>query len=213
MDTLVIITAAGRGSRAGGGIPKQWRMLAGKPVIAHTLAAFAGYPCVLTISPEDRALATRLAPDVPLIEGGASRAVSVRNALEAMAGKGYARVMIHDGARPLVSKALIARLEAALDHGPAAAPALAVTDALWRGADGRVQGLQDRDGLFRAQTPQAFAYAAILAAHRAHPGDAADDVAVALAAGLDVSIVEGDEDNLKLTWPGDFDRAERILKG
>ncbi|MGB4828333.1 MAG: 2-C-methyl-D-erythritol 2,4-cyclodiphosphate synthase, partial [Paracoccaceae bacterium] len=71
---------------------------------------------------------------------------------------------------------------------------------------------QDRAGLYRAQTPQAFRFDAILAAHRAHPGDALDDVQVARAAGLDVAIVEGDEDNLKLTFPGDFARGEAILR-
>ena len=145
--------------------------------------------------------------------GGASRTASVRNALEALDGQGVARVLIHDGARPLVSPTLIARLLAALDTGPAAAPALAVSDALWHGADGRVTGTQRRDGLFRAQTPQAFDYAAILSAYRHYDGDAADDVAVARAHGLDVQIVEGEEDNLKLTFPGDFARAEKILKG
>jgi 2-C-methyl-D-erythritol 4-phosphate cytidylyltransferase/2-C-methyl-D-erythritol 2,4-cyclodiphosphate synthase len=88
-----------------------------------------------------------------------------------------------------------------------------VTDALWRGDDLRVTGTQDRTGLWRAQTPQAFHFDAILAAHRAHPGGAADDVEVARAAGLDVMIVQGDEDNLKLTFAADFARAERILKG
>jgi 2-C-methyl-D-erythritol 4-phosphate cytidylyltransferase/2-C-methyl-D-erythritol 2,4-cyclodiphosphate synthase len=88
-----------------------------------------------------------------------------------------------------------------------------VTDALWRGQDGLVAGTQDRTGLYRAQTPQAFRYPAIAAAHAAHAGDAADDVEVARAAGLDVAIVEGDEDNLKLTHPADFARAGRILAG
>ncbi|VDC31958.1 bifunctional 2-C-methyl-D-erythritol 4-phosphate cytidylyltransferase/2-C-methyl-D-erythritol 2,4-cyclodiphosphate synthase [Pseudogemmobacter humi] len=209
---LVVITAAGRGTRAGDGPPKQWRDLGGKPVLAHTLAAFAGLPVVLTIHPEDRALAEAIAPGVPLVEGGRTRAESIRNALEAMAGKGFTRVLIHDGARPLTSPALIARLIAALDEAPAAAPALAVTDALWRGRDGRVMGLQPRDGLFRAQTPQAFHFDAILAAHRAdRQGTAADDVELARAAGLDVLIVGGEEDNLKLTFPGDFARAEAIL--
>ncbi|WP_205631815.1 IspD/TarI family cytidylyltransferase, partial [Cereibacter johrii] len=92
-----------------------------------------------------------------------------------------------------------------------AAPAVPVSDALWRGEGGRVVGTQDRTGLFRAQTPQAFRYEAILAAHRAHPGGAADDVEVARAAGLEVAIVEGCEDNLKVTYPGDFARAERLL--
>lgn len=210
--TLVLITAAGRGSRAGEGLPKQWRMLAGKPVLAHSVAAFAGLPLVVTIHPEDRARAEACLPGVTLIEGGGTRAESVRNALEAMQDQGYDRVLIHDGARPLVSPALIARLIEALDHGPAAAPGLAVTDALWRGEADQVAGLAPREGLYRAQTPQAFHFDAILAAHRADPsGEAADDVALARAAGLAVTITEGEEDNLKLTWPGDFARAEAIL--
>ncbi|WP_225026107.1 bifunctional 2-C-methyl-D-erythritol 4-phosphate cytidylyltransferase/2-C-methyl-D-erythritol 2,4-cyclodiphosphate synthase [Xinfangfangia pollutisoli] len=213
MQTHVIIVAAGRGSRAGGDIPKQWQILRGKPVLAHTLAAFAGWPVTLVIHPDDRARAEALFPGLPLVPGGATRSDSVRAALEQLAESGVTRVLIHDGARPLVSRALIARLSAALDRGPAAAPALAVTDALWRGAAGRVTGTQPRDGLFRAQTPQAFHLAQILAAHRAHGGAAADDVEIARAAGLDVQIVEGEEDNLKLTWPGDFARAEAILKG
>ncbi|MEH7826933.1 bifunctional 2-C-methyl-D-erythritol 4-phosphate cytidylyltransferase/2-C-methyl-D-erythritol 2,4-cyclodiphosphate synthase [Gemmobacter denitrificans] len=212
MTTAAIIVAAGRGTRAGGEIPKQWQSLAGQPVIAHTLAAFAGLMRVLVIHPDDRARASGLPADL-LVEGGATRAASVRNALEALAGRGVTRVLIHDGARPLVAPALIARLQAALDHGPAAAPALAVTDALWRGDASGVTGTQDRSGLFRAQTPQAFDFATILAAHRAYGGDAADDVEVARAAGLPVAIVPGDEDNLKLTFPGDFARAEAILKG
>ncbi|WP_372605597.1 2-C-methyl-D-erythritol 2,4-cyclodiphosphate synthase, partial [Actibacterium sp.] len=121
-------------------------------------------------------------------------------------------VLIHDGARPLVSAALIDRVIVALETHPGAAPALPVTDALWRGADGAVAAPHPRDGLFRAQTPQGFHLDAIRAAHAAHPGGAADDVEVALAAGLDVMIVEGDEDNLKITHPGDFARAARILK-
>ncbi len=213
MTTAAIIVAAGRGTRAGGEIPKQWQSLAGQPVLAHTLAAFAGMRRVLVIHPDDRARAEALGTDALLVAGGNSRAQSVRNALEALEGAGITRVLIHDGARPLVTPDLIARLDRALEDGPAAAPALAVTDALWRGADGEVAGTQNRDGLWRAQTPQAFNFDAILAAHRAHPGDAADDVEVARAAGLPVRIVEGSEDNLKLTFPGDFARAETILKG
>ena len=213
MSTAAIIVAAGRGTRAGGDLPKQWQMLAGRPVLAQTLAAFEGMARVLVIHPDDRARAEALSTDALIIEGGASRDQSVRNALEALAGSGVTRVLIHDGARPLASPALIARVLAALDHAPAAAPALAVTDALWTGVQGRVTGTQDRNGLYRAQTPQGFHFDAILDAHRAHPGGAADDVEVARAAGLDVTIVAGDEDNLKLTFPGDFARAEGILKG
>lgn len=213
MSTAVIIVAAGRGSRAGGELPKQWQTLAGRPVLGHTLAAFAGMDRVVVIHPDDRARAEAIADGALLVEGGASRDQSVRNALEALAGRGIGRVLIHDGARPLVSPALISRVLAALDVSAAAAPALAVTDALWTGVQGRVTGTRDRNGLYRAQTPQGFHFEAILAAHRAHPGGAADDVEVARAAGLDVTIVEGEEDNLKLTFPADFLRAEAILKG
>ncbi|MDO8328192.1 MAG: bifunctional 2-C-methyl-D-erythritol 4-phosphate cytidylyltransferase/2-C-methyl-D-erythritol 2,4-cyclodiphosphate synthase [Cypionkella sp.] len=213
MTTAAIITAAGRGLRAGGDLPKQWQMLAGQPVVAHALAAFAGMPRVLTVHPDDQALAEALRLDIKIVPGGATRSASVKNALEALAGQGISKVLIHDGARPMVSAAVIARVIEALDQAAGAAPALPVSDALWRGADGRVTGTQDRSGLYRAQTPQGFRYDAILAAHRAHPGDAADDVAVARAAGLDVTIVAGDEDNLKLTFPDDFARAEAILRG
>ena len=210
-DTAVIVVAAGRGSRMGGEVPKQWQMLAGKPVIAHALAAFQGLRVVLVIHPDDRERAAGLG--VELVTGGATRDASVLAGLCALEGSGVSRVLIHDGARPLVSRGVIDRLLAALDHHAGAAPALAVTDALWRGSDGLVDGTVDRTGLYRAQTPQAFHFAAILAAHRAHPGGALDDVQVARDGGLSVVIVQGDEDNMKLTFPGDFARAEAVLKG
>ena len=215
MSIAVIIVAAGRGSRAGGDLPKQWQPLAGRPVLDHTLQAFAGFRRVLVVHPDDRLRATALVAGqaVEVVNGGATRDASVRAALEALSGSGVARVLIHDGARPLVSAAVIGRVLAALDQFPSAAPALPVSDALWLGADGLVAGTKDRDGLFRAQTPQGFHFEAILAAHRAHRGGAADDVAVARAHGLAVAIVAGEEDNLKLTWPGDFARATSILRG
>jgi 2-C-methyl-D-erythritol 4-phosphate cytidylyltransferase/2-C-methyl-D-erythritol 2,4-cyclodiphosphate synthase len=211
MRTAVIIVAAGRGSRMGGEVPKQWQMLAGKPALAHAVAAFAGMQVVVVIHPADRSRAEALG--VPLVEGGATRDASVLAGLQALERTGVEAVLIHDGARPLVSRALVDRLVAALGAHEGAAPAVAVTDALWRGEAGLVAGTVDRAGLWRAQTPQAFRFAPILAAHRAHPGGAADDVEVARAAGLDVVIVEGEESNLKLTFPGDFARAEAILRG
>ena len=213
MSIAAIITAAGRGTRAGGDLPKQWQLIAGVPVLAHTLAAFAGFRTVLTLHPDDRQRAEALASGAQLVEGGASRAASVRNALEALAGQGITKVLIHDGARPFASHALIARVLAALNDVQAAAPALAVTDALWTGADGMVTGTRDRSGLYRAQTPQGFDFETILSAHRSFDGEAADDVEVARAAGIAVKIVEGCEQNLKLTFPGDFARAEAFLKG
>lgn len=213
MTTAAIIVAAGRGTRAnrGGEAPKQWRLLAGRPVVAHALAAFAGMRRVLVIHPDDVAQAEAVAGDALIVTGGASRSASVRAALEALAGQGVTRVLIHDGARPLVSPALIGRVLQALEQAAGAAPALSVTDALWTGAEGLVTGTRDRSGLYRAQTPQGFDFAAILAAHRAHKGEAADDVEVARAAGLDVVMVEGEEANLKLTFPADFQRAERMM--
>ncbi|MFV0490515.1 MAG: 2-C-methyl-D-erythritol 4-phosphate cytidylyltransferase [Pseudorhodobacter sp.] len=216
MTLAAILLAAGRGSRAGGEKPKQWQHLAGHPVAAHSLAVFRARPeftrIMLVIHPGDRPEAEAIARGADIVAGGATRAQSVRNALEALEGHGVSRVLIHDAARPCLTDELITRLVLALDHGPAAAPALAVTDALWRGKSGKVTGVQPREGLFRAQTPQAFHFTSILAAHRTHCGDASDDVEVARAAGLDVAIVEGEEENLKLTWPGDFTRAERILE-
>jgi 2-C-methyl-D-erythritol 4-phosphate cytidylyltransferase/2-C-methyl-D-erythritol 2,4-cyclodiphosphate synthase len=211
--TAVVIVAAGRGTRAGGAEPKQWRPLARQSVLARSVAAFAGFGrIVVVLHPDDMARGVaEFEGRVTLVAGGETRSASVRNALESLAFSGVDRVLIHDGARPFASAALIARVTDALDHAPAAAPALGVTDALWTGAGGRVTGAADRAGLFRAQTPQGFHFAAILAAHRAHPGGAADDVEVARAAGLDVAIVEGEEENIKITWPGDFDRAERML--
>ena len=214
MSVAVIIVAAGRGTRAGGDEPKQWRDLLGRPVLAHTVAAFAGVGrIVVVLHPDDMARGLALlGGGVTLVAGGASRAESVSNALEALDGGGISKVLIHDGARPLISAEVVDRVLAALDAAPAAAPALPVSDALWRGADGEVAGTQSREGLWRAQTPQGFRFDDILAAHRAHGGDAADDVEVARAAGLPVRIVAGSEDNLKITYPEDFTRAAAVLR-
>lgn len=214
-DIAGIIVAAGRGIRAGAGLPKQWRLLAGRPVLAHTLTAFraAGLDrLVLVLHPEDRARADGLdLTGVTLVTGGASRTDSVRAALEALVGAPPRQVLIHDGARPLVSAEVINGVRAALAESNAAAPALPVVDALWRGEGGTVVDTPARDGLFRAQTPQGFAFAPLLAAYRAHSGTASDDVEIARASGIEVAITPGSDDNLKLTHPQDFTRAERIL--
>ena len=213
MSVAVIIVAAGRGTRAGGEMPKQWRPLAGQPVLAHTVRALSGFGrIVVVLHPDDMALGAEiLGGSVTLVAGGETRDASVRNALELLAGTGIEQVLIHDGARPLVDTALVGRVLTALEGAEAAAPALPVSDALWRGAEGMVTGTEDRTGLWRAQTPQGFRFETILAAHRAHPGGAADDVEVARAAGHAVAIVAGSEDNLKITYPEDFERAERLL--
>ncbi|MDO6798238.1 bifunctional 2-C-methyl-D-erythritol 4-phosphate cytidylyltransferase/2-C-methyl-D-erythritol 2,4-cyclodiphosphate synthase [Shimia thalassica] len=210
-----VIVAAGRGTRAGAGIPKQWRPLAGLRVADWAIKAFTNHPqidhVIAVVHPDDIEFTQSL--DVEAVSGGASRDQSVRAGLEALAGRSFDAVLIHDVARAGVSAEIITNVIAALGQSAGAAPALAVTDALWRGQTGTVSGTQNREGLFRAQTPQGFRFEDILSAHRTHAGGAADDVEVARAAGLDVAIVAGNEANLKITTPGDFARMERILRG
>jgi len=219
MSTAAIIVAAGRGSRAGGDIPKQYQLLAGQSVLNRTLNAFVASPAIseiiLVINPEDIAhldatVTLPSCPPVRLVHGGETRDASVQAGLEAVSVI-CDKVLIHDGARPLVSEGIINRVLDVLETSDGAAPALAVTDALWRADAERITKTEPRDGLYRAQTPQGFLLSAIRAAHAAHKGGAADDVEVALAYGLDVALVEGDEENLKLTHSDDFTRAEKIL--
>ncbi|RYH03403.1 bifunctional 2-C-methyl-D-erythritol 4-phosphate cytidylyltransferase/2-C-methyl-D-erythritol 2,4-cyclodiphosphate synthase [Salipiger sp. IMCC34102] len=209
--TAAIIVAAGRGLRAGAGQPKQWRMLDDRPVLHHTLAAFRAHPAideiVLVLHPDE---IDHWTPEgVIRVPGGDSRQASVRAGLKAATA---ARVLIHDAARPLVPAQVISAVCDALDGHPGAAPGLPVTDALWHGAEGRVTGLADRTGLFRAQTPQGFHRDAILAAHAVAPEGSADDVAVARAAGMEVAIVPGDPVNFKITHPADFARAQQMME-
>ncbi|WP_420567254.1 bifunctional 2-C-methyl-D-erythritol 4-phosphate cytidylyltransferase/2-C-methyl-D-erythritol 2,4-cyclodiphosphate synthase [Thalassovita sp.] len=219
MRTDAIIVAAGRGRRAGGSVPKQWRDLGGASVAARTVQAFLDHPeirrIVLVHHPDDTDEVSALPGLDRLIcvHGGQTRNSSVRNGMEALASTPPDRVLIHDVARPCVPAQVISDVINALKDAPGAAPALAVTDALWRGDNNHVSGVQDRAGLYRAQTPQGFRYADLLAAHRKFEGEAADDVEVARAAGLHVAITPGHEDNLKITHPGDFDRALKILRG
>lgn len=216
MTTAALIVAAGRGQRAGGGVPKQWRPLAGKRVADWTLQQFTAVNVdhiVLVLAADDtQAWAEFEARDFILARGGATRSESVQNGLAALVGRHVTKVLIHDVARPCVSHRIINDVLDALDKAPAAAPGLAVTDALWTGASECVTGVQDREGLFAAQTPQGFHYDAIVAAHAAHPVGAADDVEVARANGIPITIVPGDADNLKITRPEDFARAERLLR-
>lgn len=210
-----VIVAAGRGTRMGGDIPKQYQTLMGKPVLTRTVESFRTHPrisqVVVVIHPQDADLAASTLPrDVAICHGGSTRGSSVINGLSSISDVSHA--LIHDGARPLVSMDLIDRVIDALSDAAGAAPALPVTDALWHVSEGVVQAPQAREGLWRAQTPQGFELAAIKAAHAAHPGGAADDVEVALHAGLNVSIVEGEERNLKLTHKVDFSRAINILR-
>jgi len=216
MTTAAIIVAAGRGLRAGGPVPKQWRSIAGRMVVDHSVRAFAHHPdisrVVLVVHPDD--VSTQQVRGLDATEvvcGGATRRESVLAGLQVLQGH-CERVLIHDAARPCITRPVIDRVLRALENGPAAAPAVAIVDALWTGADDTVTGTASRAGLFRAQTPQGFDMPSIMAAHLEHSEDAADDVEIARAAGLAVQIVAGDEDNLKITTTDDFERAERILR-
>lgn len=218
-----LVVAAGRGSRFGGALPKQYARLGERPVLHKTLAAFADHPAVTTvravIHPEDRDLyeaATEGLAVLPPVAGGASRQESVRLGLESLAEAAPDRVLIHDGARPFVSAGIIDRVLAALASAPGAIAAVPVTDTLKRETDGHIDGTLPREGLWQAQTPQGFRYGDILAAHRTALADGAgasltDDAAVAEHAGLAVALVEGSSDNLKITTADDLKRAERLI--
>jgi 2-C-methyl-D-erythritol 4-phosphate cytidylyltransferase/2-C-methyl-D-erythritol 2,4-cyclodiphosphate synthase len=221
-----IIVAAGRGSRAGAGGPKQYRLLAGRTVLARTVEAFLNHPGVgrvrVIIHRDDDDLYTdaigSLARHPKLaapVHGGAERQDSVRLGLESLSADAPGLVLIHDAARPFVDTGVITRvIDAAARHGGAIA-ALPVFDTIKRadGADApRIDGTVPRDRLWRAQTPQGFAFAPILSAHRAAAGKAmTDDAAVAEAAGIAVSLVAGSPDNMKITQAEDFGMAEILL--
>ena len=210
--TAALIVAAGRGERAGGGIGKQWRRLRGRMVVEHAVEAFRAHPRIASVVVVVPADATITLAGVRCVEGGATRSESVRAGLDALKDAEVDHVLIHDAARPLVSAELIDRIIDALETHEAAAPGIPVSDALWANEGNFVRETRPRDDLYRAQTPQGFRFDRILAAHRT-AGHCADDVEVALAAGLDVALVPGDEDNFKITYPEDFARAERILNG
>lgn len=227
MSTAALIMAAGRGTRAGGstGIPKQYALLAGEPLLTHTLRVFVTHPALdaiqVVIGSGDEALyeaaAARFGDRLaPAIAGGATRQQSVLNGLSALHKRQPARVLIHDAARPFVDAPVIDRVLAALEASRGAIAAEPVADTLKR-ASSRMTIAEtiDRRGLWRAQTPQGFVFEAILAAHRraatAGLTEFTDDAALAEWAGLDVALVEGSPRNVKLTTPDDMALAERLL--
>ncbi|WP_096702939.1 bifunctional 2-C-methyl-D-erythritol 4-phosphate cytidylyltransferase/2-C-methyl-D-erythritol 2,4-cyclodiphosphate synthase [Magnetospirillum sp. 15-1] len=219
--TVVLVVAAGRGRRFGGDLPKQYHDLAGRMVLRHTLAAFATNPEIsavrAVIHPDDRQLYDMAAAGLNLLEpvhGGATRQDSVRLGLDSLKDLGPAKVLIHDGARPFIDHGTVGRVIRALDHHPGALPVVPVADTLKRGQDGFVADTVDRSNLFRAQTPQGFRYAEIVAAHHAVIGnELTDDAAVAERAGLAVELVAGAEDNVKITTAADLERARRLFDG
>jgi 2-C-methyl-D-erythritol 4-phosphate cytidylyltransferase/2-C-methyl-D-erythritol 2,4-cyclodiphosphate synthase len=219
--TAALVVAAGRGNRAGRDLPKQYATLGGKTVLRRTLEAFASHPGI------DKTLAVIAEADTPLYEravqelsnllpsviGGATRQQSVHNGLEALAADPPRFVLVHDAARPFVSKALIDRVIGACDEGHGAIPVLPITDTVKRVENGEVTATVSRECLAAAQTPQGFPFHALLAAHRRAAAEGrenlTDDAAVAALVGLPVRTVESERRNLKLTAPDDFAAAER----
>ena len=219
-SVTALIVAAGTGSRVGGELPKQYRPIGGKPLLAHAVDALVGHPHVhavrVVIGAGQEALAeTALGGrDVgPLIVGGATRQESVRRGLEALAeARAPDLVLIHDAARPFCPPEVIDRLLKALKTESAAVPALPAADTLMRGKGKHLGETVDRTHLNRIQTPQAFHFARILEAHRAKASESfTDDATLARAAYIGVVRVEGDEALNKLTLTGDFARAEQWL--
>jgi 2-C-methyl-D-erythritol 4-phosphate cytidylyltransferase/2-C-methyl-D-erythritol 2,4-cyclodiphosphate synthase len=222
-----VIVAAGRGTRAssGGGLPKQYVALGGRPVLAHALAAFSGHPRVSLVQPvihaDDGAVYAAAAGGVapaplPPVLGGSSRQSSVHAGLLALLEHAPELVLIHDAARPFVDAPVIDRVLAALGQHEGAIPALPVADTLKRATTaGLIAGTIARDGLWQAQTPQGFRFEPILAAHRraaaAGLADFTDDAALAEWAGLAVALVPGSEANRKLTTAEDLAMADRDL--
>ncbi len=226
-DTAVIVVAAGRGARAQTSsetTPKQYRLLAGMSVLERTLRALSNHSAVTTIvpviHPDDRSMFDDIVKHLDRsiaepVRGGATRQASVLAGLQALNGKPPRNVLIHDAARPFVPQDLIDRVIETLEGHQGALPALPVSDTLKRGENNKVCETVPRDGLFAAQTPQGFRYAAILAAHEAAAAtgraDFTDDAAIAEWHGLQVALVRGAPRNTKLTSNEDFAMAEQHL--
>lgn len=213
--TAAIIVAAGQGLRAGGDVPKQFAPLGGRPMLAYSVAALRDHPAVsqvvVAVGAGQEALLAHAVGEVASVAGGATRRLSVLAALEALADDPPARVLIHDAARPFLSHAVIDRLLAPLDACEGAIPVLPVADTLVR-HDGMLGETVARDHLYRVQTPQAFVFDAVLAAHRGWTGpEPTDDAQMVRDAGHEVTIVAGDAMLEKITHPADFAAAEARL--
>jgi 2-C-methyl-D-erythritol 4-phosphate cytidylyltransferase/2-C-methyl-D-erythritol 2,4-cyclodiphosphate synthase len=223
----VLMVAAGRGERAGGAqtVPKQYARMGGEPVLTRSLKTFLSHPAIglvqVVIHPDDRplydaAVAEVSGPIAPPVSGGPSRQDSVRAGLRALSAAPPDHVLIHDAARPLVTHEVIDRVLAALGQHAGAIAALPLADTLKRtDVHGVIAETIGHSGLWRAQTPQGFRFAAILAAHEAGAAagrsDFTDDAAIAAWAGHGVVLVPGDERNFKLTVAEDLAMAERLV--
>ena len=214
MSIAAIIVAAGRGERAGAGVPKQLRSLGDKLVFQWSLEAFSAHPdivqTVLVVPSGEAESYTALCPTTTIIvEGGATRTESVKAGLSGCASNRTQAVLIHDAARPGLSRNMISALISALQDADAAAPALKVSDALKRQDKGSVSDV-DRSNLYRVQTPQAFGFEMISAA-LAKAEDLVDDLAAIEAMGGTVRLIDGDERLGKITYSDDLKTLERLL--
>ena len=216
---VALIVSAGRGRRIGGDVPKQYRELAGVPILRRTLNAVLNHPSVdaarVVIHPDDEDLyhtATVGLDILPPVFGGAERQDSVRLGLESLADLSPKLVLIHDSVRPFADPTVFDRVIDAISTTNGVIPAVPVADTLKRAEKNRITDTVDRADLWRAQTPQGFPFAKILAAHRSAKGQTlTDDAMVAEAAGLAVNIVPGAEANVKITTEEDLMRAEQSL--
>ncbi|MEZ5648572.1 MAG: bifunctional 2-C-methyl-D-erythritol 4-phosphate cytidylyltransferase/2-C-methyl-D-erythritol 2,4-cyclodiphosphate synthase [Alphaproteobacteria bacterium] len=220
--TVALVVAAGRGSRLGGEIPKQYLPIAGQILLRYSLETLRKHPLIqgvrVVIHPDDRDFYNKAAAGLELlapVSGGDTRQQSVLNGLESLVAEKPDLVLIHDGARPFLDSATIDRVIAGLANAPGAIAAMPVADTVKRAnGTGAIADTIDRRGLWRAQTPQGFRYADILKAHRAQAGrELTDDAAVAEQLGFEVVVVQGSEDNFKVTTREDLGRAERRLIG
>ena len=220
MNFSGVVVAAGEGLRAGPGAPKAWRLLAGRPILRWSVEALlaAGAQEIAVVVAKDRVDGLQHALDGlsgwRAVTGGPSRAASVQAGLAALATPADQPVLIHDAARPFVSASHVERLLAALADAEGAVPVLPVADTLKRG-QGVVTATVSRDGLWRAQTPQAFRIQAMRDAYAAWPADEdpTDDSGVVERAGGRVALVAGDPILMKLTYPEDFAMAEQLAGG
>jgi 2-C-methyl-D-erythritol 4-phosphate cytidylyltransferase/2-C-methyl-D-erythritol 2,4-cyclodiphosphate synthase len=217
MTLTALIVAAGKGERAGGGVPKQYRSIGGKPVLRWAVESLIRHPAVQSTrvvigeNQQAQAAAALVGLDVgTLITGGAERADSVRAGLDAISGDA---VLVHDAARPFCPAAVVDRLVTSLEFFEGAAPVLAVGDTLAKVGE-NLEDPVDRSGLVRVQTPQAFRLDLLRQAYAQWQGAApTDETTVLRAAGMKVAAVEGDPALDKLTLPADFQRAEQWLAG
>ena len=220
MRSAALLLAAGSGSRFGAAEPKQYARLLGRPVLRHAAEALLDGGQVDLLLPvcaagEEARVAAILQglPHLPPVRGGASRQASVLAGLRALAPHAPDAVLVHDAARPTIPPGTVAALLAALADHAGAIPAQPVSDTLKRGENGRIGATVPREGLFRAQTPQAFRYATLLAAHEAANGEATDDAQLLEWIGEAVALLPGHEGNIKITCPEDLHRVESSLLG